>query len=131
MSKFLLKAGALGHPNLVVAFMQDSVTAICLLQELHIKDNLRHLPMGPKADTGGKAIRKLSFSPVCLYSSSNDILYMNHIVYSHYHANYRCGQCLNKVLTTGQLKAHLEVCVGLPKEAEDHTPTSPGKEHTS
>ena len=67
-----------------------------------------------------------------MYSGSNDISYMNHIVCRHYHANYRCGQCLNKVFTTGQqLKAHLKVCVGLPKEDGDHTPTLPEKEHTS
>ena len=37
LSKFLLKARVLGHSNLVVVFAQDSATAICLLQELHIK----------------------------------------------------------------------------------------------
>ena len=129
LSKFLLKARVLGHPNPVVAFMWDSVMAVCLLQELHIKDSFRHLPMEPKVDTGGKAIKKLSFCPFCMYLGSNDISYMNHIMCGHYHANYGCGQYLNKVLSTGQqLKGHLKVCVGLPKETEDHTPTSPEKE---
>ena len=32
LSKFLLKAKVLGHPNLVVAFTKDSAMAICLLQ---------------------------------------------------------------------------------------------------
>ena len=112
--------------------MWDSAMAICLLQELHIKDSLRHLPMEPKVDTGGKAIKKLSFCSLCMYSGSNNISYMNHIMCGHYHANYGCGQCLNKVFTTGQqLKAHLKVCMGLPKEAEDCTPDSPENEHMS
>ena len=88
--------------------------------------------MEPKADTGGKAIKKLSFCPLCMYSGSNNVSYLNHIMCGHYHANYRCGQCLNEVFTTGQqLKGHLKVCMGLHKEAEDCTPTSPEKEHTS
>ena len=132
LSKFLLKARVLGCPNLVVVFVWDSVSAICLLQELHIKDSLRHLPMEPKADAGGKAIKKLSFCLLCMYSGSNDISYMNHIVCEHYHANYRCRQCLNGVFTSRQqLKGHLKVCVGLPKEAEDHTSASPEKEQMS
>ena len=116
-SKFLLKARVLGHPNLVVAFVWDSATAICLLQELHIKDSLRCLPMEPNLDAGRKVIKKLSFCLLCMYSGSNYISYMNHIMCVHYHANYRCGQCLNEVFTTGQqLKGHLKVSVGLPRK---------------
>ena len=73
--------------------------------------------MEPKVDSGGKSIKKLSY-PFCMYSGSNDISHMDHIICGHYHANYECGQCLNEVFTTGkQLKAHLKVCMGLPKEA--------------
>ena len=91
LSKFLLKARVLGHPNLVVAFTWDSATAICLLQELHIKDSLRCLPMEPKTDAGRKAIKKLSFFLLCKYSNSSNISYMNHIMCGQYHANYRYG----------------------------------------
>ena len=101
VSKFLLKAMALGQPNLIVALPQDSVTAVCLLQELHIKDSLQHLPMEPKVDAGGKAIKKLSFCPLCMYLGSNDPLYMNHIICGHYNVNYWCEKCLNEVFTTG------------------------------
>ena len=38
LSKFLLKARLLGCPNLVVALVRVSAMAVCLLQELHIKD---------------------------------------------------------------------------------------------
>ena len=60
LEDFLLKAWALGHLNLVVAFAWDSAMAVCLLQELHSKDSLKHLPMEPKPEVGGKAIKKLS-----------------------------------------------------------------------
>ena len=61
LEDFLLKAQALGHPNLIVAFVQDLATAVCLLQELHSKDSLRHLPMEPKSEKGGKATKKICF----------------------------------------------------------------------
>ena len=63
LEDFLLKAQALGHHNLIVAFAQDSAMAVCLLQELHSKDSLRHLSMEPKPNVGGKATKKLSFCP--------------------------------------------------------------------
>ena len=106
--------------------MRDLATAVCLLQELHSKDSLRRLPMEPKSDTGGKATKKLSFCPFCLYHGSNDLSYMNHIVCRHYHANYGCGQCLKEVFTMGQqLKNHLKICMGFSKTS---TPSSSEKE---
>ena len=67
LEDFLLKARALGHPNLIVAFAQDLATAVCLLQKLHSKDSLRHLPIELKSDAGGKATKKFSF---CLYPAA-------------------------------------------------------------
>ena len=126
LEDFLLKAQALGHPNLVVAFARNPATAVCLLQELHSKDSLRHLPIEPKPDVGGKAIKKLSFCSLCLYNTSNDLSYMNHIMCRHYNANYSCGQCLKEVFTMGQqLKNHLKICTGFPKAG---TPSSSEKE---
>ena len=121
LEDFLLKAQALGHPNLVVAFVWDSATAVCLLQELHSKDSLRYLPIELKPDTGRKAIKKLSFCLLCLYNNSNDLSYQNHIVCGHYNANYSCGQCLKEVFTTGQqLKNHLKICTDFPKVPPPH-----------
>ena len=49
----------------------------------------------------------------------------------HYNVNYRCGQCLKEVFTMRQqLKNHLKICVGFPKEAQVSTPFSPEKECT-
>ena len=120
VSSFLLKARALGWPNLIVVHSQDVATAVCLLQELHIKDSLHHLPMDTKVEAGSKSTRKLSFCPFCQYSGSNNQSYMNHIVCGHYNANYGCGKCLNEVFFTGQLLCkHMKTCKGLPKEAVD------------
>ena len=116
LEDFLLKAQALGHPNLIVAFVWDSAMTICLLQELHSKDSLRCLPMELKPDAGRKAKKKLSFCPFCLYNGSNNLSYMSHIMCRHYNANYGCGQCLKEVFTMGQqLKNHLKICMGFSK----------------
>ena len=120
VSKFLLKARSLGQLNLIVTHTHpwDWVTAICLLQELHIKDSLQCLPMEPKEDTAGKAIKKLSFCSFCMYLGSNDPSYMNHIICGHYNANYECRRYLKEVFTIWHpLKYHMKVCKGLPKEA--------------
>ena len=140
VSKFLLNARSLGWPNLIVAHPWDSVMAICLLQELHVKDSLSHLPMESKADAAGKAVKKLSFCLFCMYLGSNDPSYMNHIICDHYNMNYRCRKSLKEVFTTGQpLKNHMKVSKGLPREAvngafmgdADCTPTMPEKKkHT-
>ena len=120
VSSFLLKARALGQPNLIIAHSQDMATTVCLLQELHIRNSLHHLPMETKAGAGSKSTRKLSFCPFCQYSGSNDQSYMNHIICGHYNANYGCSKCLNKVFMTGQpLPKHMKTCNGLPKKAMD------------
>ena len=97
--------------------------------------------MEPKVDAVGKAIKKLSFCPFCMYLGSNDPSYMNHIICGHYNMNYGCGKCLKEVFTIGQpLKNHMKVCKVLPKEAVngasagsgDHIPTTlEKKKHTS
>ena len=129
LSKFLLKVRMLGHPNLVVAFSGFCHSFLSFVRTAHQRQ-----PQVPADGAQGRhwweGYQEAVLLPALYVFGSNDILYMNHIMCRHYHANYRCGQCLNEVFTTGQqLKAHLKVWVGLPKEAKDHTPSSPEKEH--
>ena len=97
LEELLRAVQALGCPNLLMAFARDSATAVCLLQELHNKDSLKHLPLEPKPDADGKMVKKLSFCPFCLYNGSNDISYMNHIMGGHYGAAYGYGKCMKEV----------------------------------
>ena len=126
LEELLRVARALGHTNLLMAFARDSAMLVCLLQELHHKDSLKHLPLEPKSDADGKTVKKLSFCLFCLCSGSNDILYMKHIVGRHYGAASCCGKCLKEVFLLGQqLKMHLKVCAGFPK---GNTPSLSEKE---
>ena len=70
-----------------------------------------------KQNADSKPIKKLSFCPFCLYHGSNDISYMNHIIGTHYNMAYGCNKCLKEVFLLGQqLKTHIKVCVGFPKD---------------
>ena len=112
LEELLRAAQALGHPNLLMAFARGSAMVVCLLQELHNKDSLKHMPLEPQSDADGKTVKKLSFCPFCFYNGP----YMNHIVCRHYSAVYGCGKCLKEVFLLGQqLKMHLKVCMGFPK----------------
>ena len=84
-----------------------------------------------KQDVDSKPVKKLSFCPFCLYHGSNDIRYINHIIGTHYNAAYGCGKCLKEVFLLGQqLKTHIKVCVGFPKDdttsSSDREPPLPG-----
>ena len=119
LSNFLLKARVLGHPNLVVAFMWDSATAICLLQELHIKDSLRRLLMEPKGGCWWEGYQEAVLLPTLyVFGQQQHLIHEPHNVWT--------LPCKLRVWAM-----HLKVCVGLPKEAKDHTSTSPVKERTS
>ena len=48
VANFLHKARALGWPNLIMVHTKNLVTAVCLLQELHVKDSLCCILMEPK-----------------------------------------------------------------------------------
>ena len=123
MLKKLLEAARMAKcTNLLMAYARDLAMAVCLLQELHDRDSMKCLVLEPKPDMDGKPVKKLSFCPFFLYHGSNDISYMNHIVSTHYNAAYGCGKCLKLVFLSGQqLKMHLKVCAGFPK---NDTPSS-------
>ena len=127
LSKFLLKARVLGHPNLVVAFTWDSFA----------RTSHQRQPQAPANGAQGGCWQEGYQEAVLLptlyvFKQQRHLIHKPHHVCGHYHANYWCGQYLNEVFTTGQqLKVHLKFCVGLPKEAGDCTPTSPEKEHMS
>ena len=121
MLKNLLEAvQVVKHINLLMTFARDSAMAICLLQELHDKDSMKCLTLQPKPDkqdVDSKPIKTLSFCPFFLYHGRNNISYMNHIVSAHYNVAYSCGKCLKVVLLSGQqLKTHIKVCMGFPKD---------------
>ena len=124
------KVRAEGRSNLTVVHVPDSVTAVYLLPNPHNKNSLRHLPLEGKGKTGSK---HLSFCPFCLYTGSNDQLYMNHITCNHYDMAYGCRKCLDKVTVLGQqMSNHFKYCKVLkeksmgPKKVSDDVQSMAG-----
>ena len=96
------------------------VTVVCLLWELHANASLQCLKMETDTEAGGKIKWKLSFGPFCLYSGSNNLAYLNHIVCAHYNVSYGCEKCLNEVILTG----HMKHCKDLKTEATKEKPAT-------
>ena len=60
----------------------------------------------------------LSFCPFCLYTGSNDQMYMSHIICGHYDVVYGCRKCLDKVTVSGlQMFNHFKHYKGLKEKS--------------
>ena len=89
----LLKSARLiGHPDMILVHSTDSVTTVSMLGELHTVTCLRCLQVD-LCDTSVK----MSYCPSCMYTSMNDLSYLNHIIIAHYNDSYGCGKCLKQV----------------------------------
>ena len=75
-----------------------------------------------------------------MYTVQNDPAYLNHIVCTHYDANFTCGACLSAITSSGQqMKVHLKECSGLatpPTASQGSVPggrspkkSAPGPKH--
>ena len=102
----LLKlAQSIGHPYMILVHSTNSVTAMSMLQELHMATCLRCL----QVDLWDKSV-KLSFCSFCAYVGGNNLSYLNHIIIAHYNASYGCGKCLNQAfMSSSALHNHKKV----------------------
>ena len=110
---------------MILAHRTDSVTAMSLLQELHMATCLRCL----QVDLWDKSV-KMSFCPFCIYVGVNDLSYLNHIIIVHYNISYGCGKCLKQAfMSSSALHNHKKVCLGFAKKptaGSDSKPSSGG-----
>ena len=82
----------------------------------------------------------MSCCPFCAYTVQNNLAYLNHIVCTHYDANFACGTCLSAITSSGQqMKNHIKECSGLappPTASQESAPSghspkksAPGSKH--
>ena len=110
----LLLAKTQHQPYIVVVFQGGTVTALGLLQELHTRSTLAHIPIFWSDETKDGHRPCMSCCPFCVYTIQNDPAYLNHIVGMHYRTNFACGTCLSAVTASvQQMKRHLKECPGL------------------
>ena len=100
----------------IIVFEGESVTPLCLLQELHSCLTLSHIEISTpdEAEVGQK--NHVSYCPICPYVAKNDNLFLNHIIVGHYWSSFSCGKCLTFVVAMGQqMKRHILGC-GKPQK---------------
>ena len=110
----LILAKTQPHPYIIVVCTGGAITALGLLQELHSRSALAHIPIYRPDETKDGHMPRVSCCPFCAYMVQNDPAYLNHIVGTHYNANFTCGTCLSAVTSScQQMKRHLNECKGL------------------
>ena len=98
---------------MILAHSANSVTAMSMLQELHMATCLRCL----QVDLQDKSV-KMSFCPFCTYTGVNDLSYLNHIIIAHYNTSYGCEKCLKQAfMSSSALHNHKKVCLGFDKKS--------------
>ena len=102
------------QPYIIVVFKGGTITPLGLLQELLTRTALACIPIYQPDETKDGHKPHVSCCPFCAYTVQNDPAYLNHIVGTHYNANFMCGTCLSAVTSScQQMKRHINECKGL------------------
>ena len=108
LKSLLVLAKSWRRPYILVVFQGGPVTPLGLLQELHLRHALAHIPIFLRDKTKDGHRPRVSCCPFCAYNVQNDLAYLNHIIGTHYHTSLVCGACLDAIATSGQqLRRHL------------------------
>ena len=97
VKSLLLLAKMQQWPYIIIVFQGRPVTALGLLQELHMWSALAHIPIYQSDETKDRHKPCMSCCPFCAYTIQNDLAYLNHIIGMHYNTNFMCGTCLSAV----------------------------------
>ena len=109
-------AKGVGRPLTVVVFEGESVTPMCLLQELRSCLTLSHIAIHTLEEVKVGPMNHMSCCPICAYVVKNDHLFLNHIIIGHYWSSFSCGKYLKFMATDGQqMKRHIPGC-GKPQK---------------
>ena len=103
-------------PLTIIVFEGESVTPLCLLQELHSHLTLSHIEISTPDEAKVGQKNHVSCCPICTYVAQNDNSFLNHIIVGHYWSSFSCGKCLKFVVAMGQqMKRHILGC-GKPQK---------------
>ena len=94
VKSLLLLAKMQRWPYIIIVFQGGPITALGLLQELHMRSALAHIPIYQSDETKDGHKPCLSCCPFRAYTIQNDPAYLNHIISTYYNANFACGTCL-------------------------------------
>ena len=127
VKKLLLLASTQRRSYVIVVFQGGTVTPLGLLQELHTRSALVHIPICLHGGTKDGHRPRVSCCPFCAYTVQNDPAYLNHIICAHYDTSFGCGACLSAVTSSGQqMKNHIKECSGLAPPPTALQESAPG-----
>ena len=103
-------AKRVGWQLMVAVFNGESVSAICLLGELHSRLALLQIAihMPGEADVG--VLNCVYCCPICAYVVKNNTALLDHIIVGHYWGSFSCGRCLVFAAATAErMRRHIVV----------------------
>ena len=95
----------------VIVFEGESVSPVCLLQELHSHLTLSRIAIHTPQEAKVGVRNHMYCCPICTYVVKNNIVFLDHIIVGHYWGSFSCGKCLAFVAATAQqMKRHIAGC---------------------
>ena len=109
-------AKGVGWPLTVIVFEGESVTPMCLLQDLHLCLTLSRIMIHTPKEAKMGLTSHVSCCPICAYMVKNNYSFLNHIIIGHYRSSFACGKCLKFMAANAQqMKRHILGC-GKPQK---------------
>ena len=95
----------------IVIFEGESVSPICLLQELYSCLTLSRIMIHTPDEAKVGVMNCIYCCPIYMYMVKNNLVFLNHIVVGHYWGSFSCGKCLSFVAATAwEMKRHIAGC---------------------
>ena len=110
-------AKRVGWQLTVVVLDGESVSLMCLLEELHSCVALSWIAIHTPEEAEVGLWNHMYCCPICAYIVKNEITLLDHIIVGHYWGSFSCGRCLAfAVATTAQMRRHIAGCRQSPME---------------
>ena len=104
-------AKRVGQLLTLIVFEGESVSHVCLLQELHSCLTLSCIAIHTPETAKVGVKNRVYCCPICVHVVKNDLIFLNHIIVGHYWGSFSCGKCLAFVVATAQeMKRHIAGC---------------------
>ena len=104
-------AKRVGQQLTIVVFDSESVSPMCLLEELHSHVALSQIVIHTPEEADVGVWNHVYCCPICTYVIKNDIALLDHIIVGHYWGSFSCGKCLAfATATAAWIRRHIVGC---------------------
>ena len=104
-------AKGMGQQLTIIVFDGESVSAMCLLGELHSHVALSRMAIHTAREANVGICNHVYCCPICAYVVKNAMAFLDHIVVGHYWGSFSCRRCLAFAATaTKEMRRHIGSC---------------------